>query len=758
MHKHLLIISSIFSFLLTGCNVVSITENEGVSEGSGALNIVIDQTCSPKDIENWPVYVFLFKNDTCSFASEYSSLKECSKTDISKGDRISVVAVEDKSNVDFSCLAEKYKSASYWIYPQKKKADMAQIWAANANIPEGAESISQILYPVTSQLTLLAKNAPGTFKHISLKTSGFCDKFEIGSNSCSTKNNDRICELTCTGDTVKTYFLPSQEGNNVVEFTLEIVLQDETITSEIKVDPKAFQRSCLNIEVDFKDFEAQQTIDITSRRYNLLNPGKVTTESKTVKGGLTADLLKGRYIVQVKNGEGWQYRPIHDALCSDANKHGNIWNDWNNNKRMRDTMAFCIIDTEFPATIRVKKGKGSFSNAKVRPSVYNIPVSDLGNNTIEFTIPSEDMGKVSVEFDNDRQHNLFIYARRPDTSKPQKNAPKVIYYEKGEHRPGTIYLNEGQTLYIDTDAKVYANVKTSGSNVTIAGHGILSGEEMIHTGDNQYSWGDFLINCNQSKGLARNLTIKDITMIDSPGWNLIIPNTDNVLIDGVNMISWELNGDGIDIVSSRDVTIRNCFIRTYDDCITLKCRFIVNPIKDVSNVKISKCLIWADYARGIVIGPEAGNLYNNGYIHDVSVTDCIFLQHKRGLNDDLRAAFAIGQGSDGSTSLWSGNNPPRSITDVNASNLVFDDIDKTGRNVAIWQYGSSPVTMSNVNLTNFRIINNNGNNYPAFEIKTMGSSIYNMTVSDFTINGKEVTKIGSDIKIDNAAKVDIKFK
>ena len=165
-----------------------------------------------------------------------------------------------------------------------------------------------------------------------------------------------------------------------------------------------------------------------------------------------------------------------------------------------------------------------------------------------------------MEFDSDRQHNLFIYAREPDTEKPAAETPGVIYYGKGEHNAGTIRLKAGQTLYIDHGAKVYANVKTEGSNVTIAGHGILSGEKMVHTGDSMYSWGDFLICCNETRINATNLTIKDITMIDSPGWNLIIPKTDGVLIDGVNMISWELNGDGIDVVSSRNVQIRNCFL------------------------------------------------------------------------------------------------------------------------------------------------------------------------------------------------------
>jgi hypothetical protein len=197
------------------------------------------------------------------------------------------------------------------------------------------------------------------------------------------------------------------------------------------------------------------------------------------------------------------------------------------------------------------------------------------------------------------------------------------------------------------------------------------------------------------------------------------------------------------------VEIKNCFLRTYDDCITLKCRFIVSPISDVTNVNIHDCLIWADYARGIVIGPEAGNTQsqNPGRIHGVTVSNCTFLQHKRGLDDDLRAAFAIGQGSDGSTDLWRGSNPPRTISDITASGLVFDNIDKSGRHTAIWQYGNSPVVMENVRLSDFTIIDNKGNNYPALAIKTNGSRINGLKISNFKVNSTKLTS--SMVNIDN---------
>ena len=48
------------------------------------------------------------------------------------------------------------------------------------------------------------------------------------------------------------------------------------------------------------------------------------------------------YKVSVLQKEGtWKEVDVHYALCSDApGHHGSIWNDWNNSKRLRDTIEF----------------------------------------------------------------------------------------------------------------------------------------------------------------------------------------------------------------------------------------------------------------------------------------------------------------------------------------------------------------------------------------------------------------------------------
>ena len=51
-----------------------------------------------------------------------------------------------------------------------------------------------------------------------------------------------------------------------------------------------------------------------------------------------------------------------------------------------------------------------------------------------------------------------------------------------------------------------------------------------------------------------------------------------------------------------------------------------------------------------------------------------------------------------------------------------------------------------------------GNMYPAFNIMTRGSSISELTIKDFTVNGTTVTGCGSQFVIDVPANVGVSFQ
>ena len=92
-----------------------------------------------------------------------------------------------------------------------------------------------------------------------------------------------------------------------------------------------------------------------------------------------------------------------------------------------------------------------------------------------------------------------------------------------------------------------------------------------------------------------NVHISDVTIVDSPCWCCFIHGCENVFVRGIRIKNpiWMLNSDGVDIDSSRNVTISDCIIDTGDDGITLRAG--ENRLKDKNvhceNISISNCVI-----------------------------------------------------------------------------------------------------------------------------------------------------------------------
>jgi polygalacturonase len=97
---------------------------------------------------------------------------------------------------------------------------------------------------------------------------------------------------------------------------------------------------------------------------------------------------------------------------------------------------------------------------------------------------------------------------------------------------------------------------------------------------------------------------------------------DNLDIDNIKLIGfWRYNADGIDVVNSKNVTIRNCFVRAYDDNIVVKglpAAYKDNRHRNVENLKVDNCVLWNDWGRALEIGAETVA----DTIKNISFTNC----------------------------------------------------------------------------------------------------------------------------------------
>jgi polygalacturonase len=112
---------------------------------------------------------------------------------------------------------------------------------------------------------------------------------------------------------------------------------------------------------------------------------------------------------------------------------------------------------------------------------------------------------------------------------------------------------------------------------------------------------------------CKNVLISGIKMINSPMWNIHPVLSENVIIDGVKVVSLGPNNDGCNPESSKNVWIKNCYFDTGDDCIAIKSgrnedgRRINKPSE---NIIIENCRMKEGHG-GVVIGSEVSGGVKN---------------------------------------------------------------------------------------------------------------------------------------------------
>lgn len=279
--------------------------------------------------------------------------------------------------------------------------------------------------------------------------------------------------------------------------------------------------------------------------------------------------------------------------------------------------SFAYWDMSGPADVEIVSNR-PVRTLSIRPRARGIKPTVEGQR-ISFTMPGP--GYLAVEV-NGFARALHLFASPVEAEAPKPDAPGVRYFGPGIHRPGWIHLRSGETLYIAAGAVVHGAVLADdASNIRILGRGILDVSTMKR---GQSPGAISLAGC-------QNARIEGIIIRDSNRWAVVPAACRGVVISGLKLIGfWRYNADGINIVNSEDVVIENCFIRTYDDSITMKGidrkhhRFTElgrgHPLDElpVRNIRVRGCVIWNDWGTALKFGSET----SAPEITDVLFEDC----------------------------------------------------------------------------------------------------------------------------------------
>lgn len=481
-----------------------------------------------------------------------------------------------------------------------------------------------------------------------------------------------------------------------------------------------------------------------------------TSISKTSKNALIHYLLpdKGSYKVFIKNEEGtWIPVEVRQALISSFSKHPEIWNDWNNEKKLRDTMSYALFVRDFKDKVKVRvEPQFPFHKVEIRPLSYNLKYQKV-EKAVEFELTDASQ-KISLEFDGDRSGNLFLFPDLPDMNKPDKDDPNVIYYGAGRHDVGRIVMKSNQTLYLDEGAFVFGYIVGKWiENIKITGRGILCGAKETHCDEKRTQMMNF--------EHCRNVEISGLTLIDSPAWTIRLKNSRDLLVNNIKQISWILNSDGLDICNSNNVKISNCFFRNYDDCITIKNQALAKM--GCEDILIEKCVGWTDCANVFLVGPECGTTREpeTNYIRNVTFRDCIVLE--------TPALYDSKEGDDGwrngcaainaRVGTYEGQGGGGRMSDILFDNIKIENL-SGGRPIAM-EIVSDGNNTGSLNRVTFKNIIFTGNKYLPAQIRGVSKEfpLQNIVFENIVFNGKHLKKADNKkYMYINAYTENLKFK
>lgn len=123
---------------------------------------------------------------------------------------------------------------------------------------------------------------------------------------------------------------------------------------------------------------------------------------------------------------------------------------------------------------------------------------------------------------------------------------------------------------------------------------------------------------------SRNISVKDVTLTDSPCWTLFLHGCEQIRISGVQIqnANCHANTDGIDLDCCKNAVVTNCLIATGDDCLTLRAG--VKRLKHsdgvCENIAVSNC-VFSCQACGVRVGVGTGTI-RNALFSNIQINSC----------------------------------------------------------------------------------------------------------------------------------------
>jgi polygalacturonase len=138
---------------------------------------------------------------------------------------------------------------------------------------------------------------------------------------------------------------------------------------------------------------------------------------------------------------------------------------------------------------------------------------------------------------------------------------------------------------------------------------------------------------------SQNVVLEDFTLSNPAFWAIRLTGCNDSMINGIKILTDLMvpNADGIDIDRCQSVQIKNCYLETADDCISLKSCSGTSMFGEVSDVLIEHCTMITT-SGAITLGTESA-----GDIKNVIVRNCDVKNSHRGFAVRAREGGTISE-------------------------------------------------------------------------------------------------------------------
>ncbi len=324
--------------------------------------------------------------------------------------------------------------------------------------------------------------------------------------------------------------------------------------------------------------------------------------------------------------------PLYTCNVS-AYPFNRVWNGTQRPFNQTEKAAFVSFGCDTSVSVLIET-KLCFKDVTVRPLSKNI-TPEICESSVKITFPAP--GQYTVEFDGIHK-TIAVFINPEKNFDIDTNDKDVLYFPPGVHIfDERIELEDNQTLFLDEGAVLFGSINaTDKENLKILGYGIIDNSRMYRA--------DEINGCSilaknrpiQSGNpiffdRCKNVIVDGVTVVDSSGWSIYADGCENILVNNIKLIGmWRYNADGCDFCNCTNGSLTNSFLRTFDDCVTVK-GFKLNNTLPVENITVDNCVLWCDWGRALEVGAETCA----PYIKDVLFTNCDII-HGSGVMLDVQ--------------------------------------------------------------------------------------------------------------------------